>query len=454
MRLSKNKNHQYLFFFILSIYTIFNGGNSNLLIQINFIFISFFFIYCLKDKNYYLHFLKFYKNNQISIILYTLFLLYLVFQIIPLPIEFLKFFSPEKYKIINKLNLDTSYQSISLAFSNSFFQILNFTTLLVIVFILKMIFYTNKHKIRLLFFLVLTGAFAASIAVYFYLVGNPDFFIIKNESSKTAATGFFVNRTVYSCFLVLCFLSGMEYLQKIDHYEKNNKNNFFNKIYIRIFILLITIGIITSFSRLGNFLFISVITLYILKEFFNKNKKNRFFLITLLLIVIFDILILGFYFGSDKLIQRYSFLQSEINNYTLSLSEANTFDASRGTMAKFAFSEFKKFIFFGYGLGGFENLFKSNFVNTTTKYSSLYASHAHSDLFEFIGELGLIGSALIILSVKSFCANKKNFLFKNFILLYLLIFIFIFDFSFHIPIVQLLFVILFSINFEKIKKFK
>ena len=454
MQLSKNKNHQYLFFFILSIYAIFNGGNSNLLIQINFIFIGFFFLYCLKDKNYYLHFLKFYKSNQISIILYILFLLYLAFQIIPLPIEFLKFFSPEKYKIINKLNLDTPYQYISFAFSNSFFQILNFTTLLVIVFILKMIFYTNKHKIRLLFFLVLTGAFVASVAVYFYLVGNPDFFIIKNDSSKTAATGFFINRTVYSCFLVLCFLSGVEYLQKIDQYGKNNKNNFFNKTYIRIFILLITIGIITSFSRLGNFLFVSVITLYILKELFSKNKKNNFFLITLVLIVILDILILGFYFGSEKLLYRYSFLQSEINSYSLSLTEPNTLDTSRGTLANFALIEFKKFIFFGYGIGGFENLFKINFVNLTTEYSSLYASHAHSDLIEFIGEFGLIGFALIILSLKSFCTNKKNFLFKNFLLLYLLIFILVFDFSLHIPVVQLLFVILFSINFERINKFK
>jgi len=454
MRLSKNKIHQYLFFFILSIYAIFNGGNSNLLIQINFIFISFFFIYCLKDKNYYLHFLKFYKSNRVSIILYTLFLLYLVYQIIPLPIEFLKFFSPEKYRIINKLNLDTSYQSISYAFSNSYFQILNFITLLVIVFILKMIFYTNKHQIRLLFFLVLAGAFAASVAVYFYLVGNPDFLIIKNELNKAAASGFFINRTVYSCFLVLCFLSGVEYLKKIDHYGKSNKNNFFYKIYIRIFILLITIGIITSFSRLGNFLFVSVITLYILKEFFSKKKKNNFILISLLSIVILDIFILGFYFGSDELIRRYSFLQSEINYYSLSSSEPNTFNTSRGTMAKFAFSEFKKFIFFGYGLGGFENLFQINFVNSTTKYSSLYASHAHSDLIEFIGEFGLIGSALIILSLKSFCTDKKNFLFKNFLLLYLLIFILIFDFSLHIPVVQLLFVILFSINFEKINKFK
>ena len=246
----------------------------------------------------------------------------------------------------------------------------------------------------------------------------------------------------------------MEYLQKIDQYGKNNKNNFFNKTYIRIFILLITIGIITSFSRLGNFLFVSVITLYILKELFSKNKKNNFFLITLVLIVILDILILGFYFGSEKLLYRYSFLQNEINSYSLSLTEPNTLDTSRGTLAKFALSEFKKFIFFGYGIGGFENLFKINFVNLTTKYSSLYASHAHSDLIEFIGEFGLIGFTLIILSLKSFCTNKKNFLFKNFLLLYLLIFILVFDFSLHIPIVQLLLVILLSTNFEKIKKFK
>ena len=52
MNLSKNKKHQYLFFFILLIYSIFNGGNSNLLIQINFILISLFFLYCLRDKNY------------------------------------------------------------------------------------------------------------------------------------------------------------------------------------------------------------------------------------------------------------------------------------------------------------------------------------------------------------------------------------------------------------------
>ena len=59
MYLSKNKKYQYLFFLILSIYTFFNGGNSNLLIQTNFILINILFLYCLKDSNYKSH-LKFF----------------------------------------------------------------------------------------------------------------------------------------------------------------------------------------------------------------------------------------------------------------------------------------------------------------------------------------------------------------------------------------------------------
>ena len=56
MNFSKNKKYQYSFFLLILIYSIFNGGNSNLIIQINFLLISFFYIFCLKDKNYNKHF--------------------------------------------------------------------------------------------------------------------------------------------------------------------------------------------------------------------------------------------------------------------------------------------------------------------------------------------------------------------------------------------------------------
>ena len=266
---------------------------------------------------------------------------------------------------------------------------------------------------------------------------------------------------MFSCFLTLCFFSGIEYLKLIDHYQKNNTDNFFNKIYVRIFILLITIGIITSFSRLGNFLFISIIIMHILYSLYINDKKNNFFLVTLILIVLFDVLILGFYFGSERLLQRFLFLQNEVIEYLPSQKEIKEFlpysvkdDISRAVLSKFAFIEFKKFILFGYGGGGFEYLFKVSFQNLSTNIpANYYAVHAHSDLIEFFGEFGLIGFTLIILSALFFY-NKNYFLcLKNIILFYLLFFILIFDFSFHYPLMQFLFILLLSINYKKSNNF-
>ena len=428
---------------MITLMVIFNGGNNNLYIQFNFIIISIFFLSFIREKNYSAHVREIFSKNKIAILLYSLFISFLIFQTIPLPIEWLSFLSPEKYNILKKLDFNTGYTSISLNPSNSFFSLLNYLSIFLYLIIFKSLFYRNKDIFKFYYFLVCLGAFAASVAIYFYLIGNPDFWILKNN--RSSATGFFINRTVFSCFLTLCFFSGIEYLKIIDHYQKNNTNNFFNKIYVRLFLLLITIAIITSFSRLGNFLFISLIIIYISQALYKNDKKNRFFLITLIVIVLFDVLVLGFYFGSEKLLQRYSFLQNEINEYSPSLGEVSL---SRGELAKFAFIEFKKFMFFGYGGGGFENLLKINFQNLST----LFATHAHSDIMEFLGEFGLVGFTLITLSFLFSCANKKCFSFKDFLLCYLLIFILIFDFSFHIPIIQLLFVLLLSISYERSNK--
>ena len=447
MQREKIKFYQYFFLLIIASMVIFNGGNSNLYIQFNFIIISIFFLLLIKEKKYLAHIKYLFQRNKIPIRLYFLFIFFLIFQTIPLPLEWLKFLSPEKYNILNELEFDRNLNSISLDPVNSFFYLLNYLSLFICLLIFKSLFYRKKDIFKFYFFLVFIGAFAASIAIYFYLIGNPDFLMINNKWSKNAASGFFINRTVFSCFLVLCFLCGIEYLKKINNHSKNDSNIFFNKIYIRIFILLITIGIITSFSRVGNFLFISLILIYISQALYINDKKNRLFLITLIIILLFDVLILGFYFGSERLLQRYSFLQNEINEY---LPYSTDITLTRGGLVKFAFIEFKNFIFFGYGGGGFEYLFKISFKNLSTNY----ASHAHSDLLEFVGEFGLIGSILIISSFIFLLFNKKFFSFKNFLLCYLLIFILIFDFSLHIPLIQFLFVLLLSINYDRSNNFE
>ena len=436
MQISKNKKYQYTFFSILSIYIIFNGGNSNLFIQLNFILISLFFFYCLKDKNYNLHLKTFYINNKKPIFFYILFLSYLIFQILPLPINLLKFFSPEKYIILINLN-ENSFSSISFFPSNSFFQVLNFLTLLLILFILKMIFYTERHKYRLYFFLSIFGFVTSVIAVLFYLYGNPDFLIFKNSYYKNASSGFFVNRTVLAVFLLFCLISSLELLKNIGHKKKENKDDFFSKIYIRLFVIFITIGIITTFSRIGNFLLLITIIIYLLNELFFAKNKNQSFKTIILFIIFFDLIFVGIYFGTSEIIDRFYFLKEEFSSISGDVSNISRFD-----IIKFGLSEFQNFIFFGYGSGAFETLFQLKFINL----SKQFANHAHSDIVEFFGEFGLVGVLFISLSFLKFFFNKRSYTLMSIIILFYSFIILLFDFSLHVPLIQILFVIFFFVN--------
>ena len=91
---------------------IFNGGNNNLYIQFNFVIISIFFLLLTREKNYFANMMEIFLKNKLAIKLYFLFIIFLIFQTIPLPIEWLTFLSPEKYNILDKLEFKGNFNSI------------------------------------------------------------------------------------------------------------------------------------------------------------------------------------------------------------------------------------------------------------------------------------------------------------------------------------------------------
>ena len=439
MRLTKNKLHQLFFYILINLMLVFNGGNYDFYAQFNFIFVSILFLVCQKDINYKSHIRKFFLDNKKILIIYFIFLIYLTFQIIPLPIEVIKFFSHTKYQLLFNLDYKNNFSSISLDPNKSFFGILNYFSLLLYLMIFKSIFYKERHVLRFYFFLSLISFIASIVAVYFYLIGNPNFLFIINNDYENAATGFFINRTVFACFLVLGFIASLEYLNNINLKDKK-RNNFFIKVYVRLFLLFITIGIITSFSRLGNFLLLILILFYLIKFYLLKDNKNKFLFYTLLAIILFDIFILGFFFGGEQLFDRFYFLRAELSVYTNEISQIKT--TSRADIAKFGLSQLNNFLIFGYGAGGFEMLFK-NFYG---QLGLVFANHAHSDLIEFIGEFGLIGSSLLLFIFFQILKKIEIFELKNLYLFLFVFFILIFDFSLHIPLIQVLFIIIMSIK--------
>ena len=440
------KLYRYIFLTLFTFMVIFNGGYSNISIQLNSIGISVLFLFLLRDKNYSKHLQKIFIQNKIAIYLFIFFMIFLIFQILPLPVNVVKFVSPIKYNLLMNMEFEHNFTSISLDPSNSFFNFLNFFSLFLYLIVFKSIFYKTSHLMNFYYYLTFLGAVTSSVAIYFYLIDNPNFLFIDNSAYKNSATGFFINRTVFSCFLVLCLLAGIEYLKNLNVFKKDSINDLFKKIYLRIFILLITIGIITSFSRLGNFLFISLIIIYLIKSLFFDEKKNKLFLYFLLIIILFDVLIMGYYFGSDKLLARYSFLANDMSGYIETSTNNNL---SRGNLSYFALSEFKNFIFFGYGAGAFEYLFNVRYENL----SYYYTIHAHSDLAEFLGEFGLVGFGIIGISIYFVFFKNKLLYFKNLLLLYFMCLILFFDFSLHVPIIQLTFLILLSVNLTNNKNY-
>jgi len=438
MHLTKNKLHQLFFYILITLMLVFNGGNYDFYTQFNFIFVSILFLVCQRDINYKSHIRKFFLDNKKIFIIYFIFLAYLTFQIIPLPTEFLKIFSPTKYKLLFDLDYKYNFSSISLDTNKSFFWLLNYISLILYVIIFKSIFYKERYILRFYFFLSLISFIASIIAIYFYLIGNPNFLFIINNDYLNAATGFFINRTVFACFLILGFIASLEYLNNINLNDKKKGDNFFIKIYIRLFLLFITVGIITSFSRLGNFLFLILIIIYLIKFYLLKDNKNKFLIYTLVAIIFFDIFILGFFFGGEKLFDRFYFLRSELAVYTDEVNQILII--SRGEIAKFGFSQLNNFLIFGYGAGGFEILFKNFFG----QLDLAFANHAHSDLVEFIGEFGLIGIFLLLIIFMQIFKKIEITDLKNLYLFLFLFLILIFDFSLHIPLIQIILVLLFS----------
>ena len=431
---------QIIFYLILFLSSIFKAANTNLLIQFFFIGFASFFLLCNFKKNIFSEIKYNFKKNKFFFIPLFLVLIYIIIQIIPFPIETFGQYFPIHLELINNLELSKKFITISVDPSNTYFQILNFLNLIIIFSLVPVLFNKNKDIMNLLFIFGLIGAFHAFFATYWLLIGNPSNALIIKEFYLNTASGFFVNRSNFSIFLLLCAFASLYF---INFYIKLNnfKLNFIEQlnspiIYQRFCILFITIGIVLTLSRAGNFSYIFMLSLIILSSVFITKKIFNSVFNTIVLILVIDVAFIGFYFGGSQLISRYSI----VTDFTASLDSTTSY--TRLTMIVFAIEKFKEFFFFGYGLGGFEQIFKIyfNIVN------DVYSNHVHNDIVEFLGEFGVVGSIfLLCLLINYFVLIIKSVKKKELTILHPILILILFstllinslvDFSLHIPAIQ------------------
>ena len=397
-----------------------------------------------------------YKTNKNIFYLFAIFIIFLIFQVVPLPNFFLSFISENSFNFYKNINF-SNYNPISLNIYFSSHEIINYLNIFLIVVLTNLIFYKKKHINRFLFYFSIMGFFHAFFAVFWLLNGNPDFIFKDTIYYSNSATGFFINRTNFSFFLVLTFLIGLQYLY-FNNIKMIFKEDKFEIFYVRFFLLFISIGIISTFSRLGNFYLLIIVLYYLLISIINTNKLFNRFSIFFIVLILFDILIMGVYFGGNQLISRFDFFNYELlsnpNNQVNLLSSKDIEDnLSRLKLISLGFEFFKSYFYFGYGAGAFESAFFLLFENL----NDIYANHAHSDFVELLGELGIFGFIIFILlfinilyrGVDAYIGKYSNLHFLLIPLLLLFLFNGFFDFSLNIPSNQFLFASLVTMSLKK-----
>ena len=388
MLLRKN-TLQNLFLIILTINVSFNASINILLTQVSSIFFIFFILICLKNIQILEKIKKNYTGNRFFFIFFFSYIGYLIVQIIPLPLSLIEIIAPNNYNLYNSIQIDKQLWSLSVDPSNSYFGILNCINALIIFLTFPVLFNRSKYIMKFLFFLCVLGFIHAIFATYWMLIGNPSNFLIEKIHYLNASTGLFVNRAVLGTFLVLCAFSSLYYIVIFFHKNKVVNFNLVEQIkskvfFVRIFIIFLSLGILTTWSRAVNLSYVLILISFLLYSKISFKKYINPLSSVIIFILVFDVFVMALFFGNAKIIERLA-------------GTSVTNEGIRLDLYVFGWEQFKNFWLFGYGNEAFGQIFKNFYIMPEKFVTSFLAENVHNDGIELLGEVGVLGISILFL---------------------------------------------------------
>ncbi|MDX8405865.1 MAG: O-antigen ligase family protein [Mariprofundus sp.] len=336
------------------------------------------------------------KNNKTPLLLISAATLWIGFQCLPLPASLLSFFSPAAALIHStvtnpgaSISLDASITSLQLQKSLA----------LTLLFALTLILVHSRQRLQWLAYVIIASAFIQALAAITLELSGIQYNIDQYTYSSNAiihsggrATGFYSNPDHLAGWLEMALAIGVGLLismlhrmhfsnwqQRIRHYAQTLLGP---KARLRIILIILCIALVMTHSRMGNSAFfislmVSGILFLILSR--HASKSVSIFIISL---IILDIVIIGSWFGFQKVVQR-------VEQTTM---EA---EASRGDVYVDSYAMIDSFKLSGIGAGNYFSAFPG-YKQDGPNY---YIDHVHNDYLELVLELGLLGTIPLALLV-------------------------------------------------------
>ncbi|MEP4147163.1 MAG: O-antigen ligase family protein [Halioglobus sp.] len=251
----------------------------------------------------------------------------------------------------------------------------------------------NSHqRLRLLLqVLVFSGTCQAVYGAFMVLSGLEYGFFVEKYAGQGVATGTFVNRNHLAGYLVMCLAAGIGLLlsQLAVTSSENWKHRLerwlrmllSSKIRLRIYLAVMVVALVLTRSRMGNVGFFSALGVAGALYVYASGRFSPRIAAFLGSLVLVDVLILGRWFGFDKLVQR--------------LEQTNPETEGRVWSNAYSWDYLKEFPLTGSGGGSYYGVFP----NFQPPDLPGFYDHAHNDYLEFAIELGVPAASILIAAV-------------------------------------------------------
>ena len=325
-------------------------------------------------------------HSAIMIIFLCLFLLLVLFQMLPLPSEIVKIISPKTFALRHSLTFDLSPLTFPLSFVPfaTKIEFLKWLTLTgFFLFLLNWKLFNRNVMNYLILTIMLVGIGESLYGMLEFFSGHRYILYLDGSSLISSVTGTFINRNYFAGYLLMVIPLSIGYFFSREAFQRSRFTgwrHWFSSLdgktlLIAFGIILMILGLLFSASRMG---IVSLLLSFSLIIFFFRESQrgDRFSKTTVL---IFGLALLwAAWIGLDAAISRF-----------FSISEG--FE-ERSKIWVNTFQIFKDFPLLGSGLGTFVHIFPM--------YRSFHirglVTHAENDFLQLASEVGLIGMGLLL----------------------------------------------------------
>jgi O-antigen ligase len=260
-------------------------------------------------------------------------------------------------------------------------------------FFLTLALVNTRSRIRLLARVLVYSALVHSVyAVLAHLSGAETQYLGARISHGAQASGYFVNRNHFAGYLEMTLAIGIGLLiaglsdRRADSWKEFAKQTvewvLSPKMFLRLSLCILVIALTTTHSRMGNTGFFASLLIAGVIGIVLSRHATRNTVVLLASLVVIDLLIVGSWFGVERLVQRLE--QTTVEEIQV-----------RETPANYAVAMVERNPVFGVGPGSFYVAFEPFRPDTVVDYYDF----AHNDYVQFAAESGLLGIGLIGLFV-------------------------------------------------------